>query len=177
VTNLFRLATLMCGALALAGCIRSNGPILIDAKPLFGTSLRLQLYSIRDGYARDPERVVFAWDGHLYKRTAGGLRDIQGFTAHAFEGGGLIIQTTSKKPGDPVEFALAHKAADGVWFVVPIDESDADEATRRANCKGDSKTVCLIERREQLLAFARLTAARPKQNGGLALRLPDAARR
>ena len=54
------------------------------------------------------------------------------------------------------------------------------EATRAANCgKGDkAKTsACRIETRDQLLAFARATAASRKNLGGLVLRLPDAPER
>jgi hypothetical protein len=114
----------------------------------------------------------------MYRRTAGGMRDIHGFTAHGFEGGDLIIQATPAKRGDPVEYALAHTLAEGVWLVVPIDEADADEATRKANCKGDARYSCEIERHEQLLTLARATAARrkDKDSGGLAIRLRDASR-
>ena len=65
------------------------------------------------------------------------------------------------------------KLADGVYQVIAIDEADADEATRAANCKHPGGIACRIETREQLFAFARATAARRKNDGGLAIRLPD----
>ena len=61
--------------------------------------------------------------------------------------------------------------------MLAIDESDADAPTRAAFCgKGDPKdpSSCRITTREQLIAFARATAARRRQNGGLAILLPPA---
>jgi len=164
-------------ALALSGCIQASGPVLTGGEQMFGPKLRLQLYGLRDGYARDLETVSFAWNGSLYAHAGGGLKDVAAFSVHAFEGGDTIIQTVPAKPGQPTEFAVAHRLADGVWQVLPIDEADADEATRAAFCKKADKTSCTIETREQLLAFARATAAQRKDSGGLAIRLPDDKRR
>ena len=170
---LLRSAVLLGAALALSGCIQSSGPVLTGGEELFGPKLRLQLYGLRDGYARDPDTVSFSWNGSLYARAGGGLKDIDAFSALPFEGGDIIIQTVPAKHDQPTEFALAHKLADGVWQVLPIDEGDADEATRAAFCKSASKTSCTVETREQLFAFARATAAQRKDSGGLAIRLPD----
>jgi hypothetical protein len=148
-----------------------------DTAPALGQTLRLQLYGMRKGVAREPETVSFAWNGHIYVRSGGGLRDVGGFTAHPFDGGDLLIQTVPEKAGNPTEFAVAHKLIDGVWQVLPVDEDDADEATRAAFCGKSDKTVCTIETREQLFAFARATAAQHKDDGGLAIRLSDEARR
>ena len=40
----------------LSGCIDSADPILADSQPLFGPHLKLQLYSLRKGYAHEPNR-------------------------------------------------------------------------------------------------------------------------
>jgi hypothetical protein len=165
-------------ALALSGCIQSDGPILSDSDQIFGAKLRLQLYGLNKGFARDPESVSFAWNGHHYARSGAGLRDVSGFTIHSFEGDDFIIQTVPSKAHEPTEFAIAHRLADGVWQVVPIDEADADGPTRDAFCNGNgskesTKSACVIETRQQLLAFARATAAQRKDDGGLAIRLPD----
>lgn len=173
--TLLRIAGLA-AALALGGCIQSNGPILSDTTPVFGPKLKLQLYGLRDGYARDPELVTFSWNGALYARTGGGMRDLGGFTVHAFDGGDYLLQTVPAKRTQPTEFAIAHKLAEGVWQVVPVDEADADEPTRVAFCQ-NAKSACTIERRDQLFALARATAARRKDNGGLAIRLPDGGNR
>lgn len=168
-----RLGTLLALTFLLAGCIQSDGPILSDSAQPFGETLRLQLYNLSKGHARHPEGVSFKWNGHHYTRTGGGLRDVSGFTIHAFEGDDFIIQTVPAKHDEPTEFAIAHRLAEGVWQVVPVDEADADAATRDAMCKKSSQSICQVETREQLLAFARATAARRKDEGGLAIRLPD----
>jgi hypothetical protein len=172
----FTRALLLIASLLLAGCVQSEGPILSDSAQPFGKILKLQLYGLSKGFARDPQSVSFKWNGHYYARASGGLRDVSGFTIHPFEGDDFIIQTVPAKPRSPTEFAIAHRLAEGVWQVVPINEADADAPTRDAYCKS-SKSACVIETRQQLLALARATAAQQKADGGLAIRLTDAADR
>ena len=162
-------------ALSLSGCIDSASPILPDSKPLFGPRLKLQLYGLRDGVARDPEQVMFTWNGALYARTGGGMKDVSAFSVHDFEGGDVIIQSVPAKKAGITEYAVMRKLVDGVYQVNVIDEDDADGPTRAALCsKGEKKDrSCRITTREQLFAFARATAARRKSDGGLAIRLID----
>ena len=162
----------LCG-LALSGCIDSSGPILADAQPVLGPKLNLQLYALRDGHALDPERTRFSWNGKLYLQSGHGMNDVKGFTVHPFEGGDFIIQSSPTRQPQIAEYALMRKLAEGVYQVIAIDEADADETTRLANCKHPGGVACRIETREQLFAFARATAARRKTDGGLAIRLPD----
>lgn len=170
----FTHALLLTASLLLAGCVQSEGPILSDSAQPFGAAVKLRLYGLSKGFARDPQSVSFRWNGHYYARAGGGLRDVSGFTIHPFEGDDFIVQTVPAKPRSPTEFAIAHRLAEGTWQVVPIDEADADAPTRDAYCKSN-KGACIIETRQQLLAFARATAAQQKADGGLAIRLPDAA--
>jgi hypothetical protein len=162
--------------LSLAGCIDSAAPIVTDAQPVFGPKLKLQLFTLRDGFARDPERVTYAWNGTHYVRTGGGMRDVRAFSAVPFEAGDFIIQTVPANRARGTEYAVLHKIADAVFQVIAIDEADADEATRAA-CKHTDGAACRIETRDQLFAFARATAARKKDNGGLAIRLENGAER
>jgi len=167
-------------ALSLAGCIDSSHPIMPDAQPEFGPRLNLQLFGLRKGYAREPQQVSFTWNGALYAHAGGGLREVSAFSLHPFEGGDYIVQIVSAKRARISEYALLHRLVDGVYQVVAIDETDADEPTRTAYCgKGDrtDPSPCRIETREQLFAFARATAARQKDDGGLVVRLPDGAER
>ena len=159
-------------ALSLSGCIGSSAPILTDAKPLLGERLTLQLYGMRKGFAVEPEQVAYRWNGTHYVRTRGS-RSMNDFTVHPFEGGDRIVQTVPSSPTRKTEYALLHPLMDGVYYVVVIDEADADDATRSANCAKSSDYSCRVTTREQLFAFARATAARQKDNGGLAIRLPD----
>jgi hypothetical protein len=170
----FRTALAALCGMALTGCIDSSGPILTDAQPVLGPRLTLQLYSLREGHAHDPERASFAWDGKLYVRSGGGMKDVSGFSVHPFEAGDSIIQSSQLRHPQIAEYALMRKLAEGVYQVIAIDEDDADEPTRAAQCKHPGGTACRIETREQLFTFARATATKRKTNGGLAIQLDDA---
>jgi hypothetical protein len=164
-------------ALSLAACVDSAGPILSDSQPVFGPKLKLQLYSLRKGTAHDPESANYSWNGARYAKAGGGTHDVAAFTVHAFEAGDYIIQSVPPKQTQVTEFAVLHKLAEGVYLVIAVDEADADEATRAAYCKHDGGKACRIETREQLFAFARATAARQHDDGGMVIRLPDGAER
>jgi hypothetical protein len=171
---LFRAAFVALCGLVLTGCIDSSGPILTDAQPILGPRLNLQLYSLREGHAHDPERASFAWNGKLYVRSGGDMKDVSSFTVHPFEAGDSIIQSSQLRHPQIAEYALMRKLAEGVYQVIAIDEDDADEPTRTAQCKHPDGTACRIETREQLFTFARATAAKRKTDGGLAIQLDDA---
>jgi hypothetical protein len=171
-----RAALVALCALSLAGCIDSSDPILSDSQPVLGPKLNLQLYVLRKGYAREPQRVDFNWNGALYAHDGGGMKEVSAISIHPFEAGDYIIQIVPAKRARITEFALLHKLAEGVYQVIGIDEADADEPTRAAYCGKGDKTdpaSCRIETRDQLFAFARATAARQRDDGGLAIRLPD----
>lgn len=82
-------------ALSLSACVDSSGPLLPDARPMFGEQLRLQFYSLRKGFADEPEQATYKWDGAKYARTGRGMSDIGSFSVHPFEGGNLIVQSAS----------------------------------------------------------------------------------
>ena len=159
--------------LSLAGCINSAGPILTDSQPLLGQKLRLQLYTLSKGLASAPEQAIYAWDGKHYVHVGGGLKDTSAFSVHAFEGGDYIVQDVPTKRPHINEYGLMRKLADGVYLVRVIDEDDADEKTRAAYCGHADKAACRVTTREQLFAFARATAAKHYQDGGLAIRLDE----
>jgi hypothetical protein len=161
-------------ALPLSACIDSTSPILTDAQPVFGPWLNLQLYTLRKDFADEPEKVSYAWNGKLYARAGGGMKDIGAITLHPFEAGDYILQAAPARPKSTTEYALLRKVASGAYLVIAIDEADADEATRASHCTHPGGTACRIATREQLFAFARATAAHHKDEGGLVLRLPDA---
>jgi hypothetical protein len=180
IRTMVRAAVFVGSAMLLFGCIDSSGPILSDSQPVFGPRLKLQLYGLRKGYARDPEQASFTWNGALYAHAGGGMRDVSAFSVHPFEAGDYIIQSVPARRARISEFVILHKLAEGVFQVVAIDEADADEPTRAAYCGKGGKTdpsPCRIETRDQLFAFARATAARRKDDGGLAIRLPDGPER
>ena len=161
-------------ALSLSACIDSTGPVLTDAQPVLGPRLNLQLYTLSKGFADEPEKVSYAWNGKLYTHTGGSMKDIGAISLHPFEAGDYIIQAVPVRANQTIEYALLHQLASGVYLVIAIDEADADEATRAANCTHPGGAACRITTREQLFVLARATAAHRKDEGGLVLRLPDA---
>jgi hypothetical protein len=169
-----RAAFVALGACLLSGCIDSARPILTDtAKPVLGQHLRLQLYTLLKGVAEGPEEAEYVWKGTYYAHVSGGMKDVAGFTVYPFEGGDYIVQTKPADPNEKTEYALLHPFIDGVYQAVPMDENDASAAVRAANCQKTKDSSCRIETRAQLWALARATAARPKDRGGLAIKLPS----
>jgi hypothetical protein len=169
---IFRVIAAAFGVLSLAACVDSSHPILTDSQPLFGAKLRLQLYTLRDGHAVEPDQTLFTWDGKRYVHAGGGLEDVADFTVHPFEGNYIIQDTPTNRP-DAHEFALMRKLASGVYLVRAINEDDADAATRAAHCGHAGNAACRVETQAQLFALARASAARRKDSGGLVIRLPD----
>jgi hypothetical protein len=161
-------------ALLLAGCVDSAAPLLEGAKPAFGPTVRMHVYTRRDGRASGPEAGVFRWDGTQYRVVGRPTFDVASFTAVPFAGDDLIIQAKSSRPQiKGVEYAVAHKAFDGVYLVSVIDEEDADPAARANFCAKGGSDTCRIATREALLAFARASAAKAEQKGALVVLLGD----
>jgi hypothetical protein len=150
----------------LAGCIDSAEPLLTGARPLLGERLNLQLYAMRKDGVYDPATANFVWqDGH-YARIGGTDTSIHDFTLHAFQGSDLIAQEF--QAGAPVNYAILRKLAAGTYLAFVIDESDADEATRKRFCKKPGPG-CTVTTRQAVLAFARASAAKRPSMGGLVL--------
>lgn len=166
------IAAILC-ALSLSACIDSTTPILTDSQPLIGQTFRLQFFSLRKGTAYDPEQARYVWNGTQYVHAGGGMADVTAFTVHPFEGDDLIVQSVPDGKDRVVEYGLLRRLADGVFLLLPIDEDDADEATRAKHCQRVEKSACRVTTREQIFAFARTSAARRADNGGLIIRLPD----
>jgi hypothetical protein len=165
-----RRATLWLALASLAlltGCISSNEPLLTDGQPLLGKKPRLQFYVLRDGAVREPSAETFRWQDGRYVPVGGSAKDIGPFTLHAFDGSDFIVQ--SIRPGKPVEYGIARKLADGVYLLIAVDESDADEATQDKFCEKAATVACRVKSREAVLALARASAASPHAGGGLAL--------
>lgn len=171
--NWARLAAAGLGVLLLAGCVDSATPLLDGVKPAFGAAVRMHVYSRRDGRASGPDAGTFRWDGTQYRVVGRPTFDVASFTAVAVEGEDLIIQAKSSRPQiKGIEYAVAHKIADGIYLVSVIDEADADDAAR-ANCAKGGTDTCRIATRDALLTFARASAAKAEQKGSLVVQLGD----
>ncbi|MGC1741031.1 MAG: hypothetical protein WA754_00450 [Pseudolabrys sp.] len=168
-----RVLTIVLCTLSLSAGVDSSGPILQDARPLFGENLRLQFYTLRKGFADEPEQASFKWDGTRYTRIGGGMSDIVSFTVHRFEGRAYVIQSAAVRRPNVFEYAVAYKLTEGVYQVTAIDEDDADPSTRARYCQRVEDSYCRVTTQKQLFAFARATDARQKGDGALVLRLPN----
>ena len=160
------LAALLC--LAAGACVSSTEPILSDGKGILGDGGQLHLYDAQEGGNRNPRTYQFQWAGKRYA-ARGRPVEVSDFTVHPYEGRDLIVQARAQRPLRPYFYALAHKLADGVYFVTAIDPNDADEATRDRFCIKTRDAPCRIETPEQLFVFARATAAKESEQGKLAV--------
>ena len=154
-----RLASAILCALSLSGCVDSSGPLLSDTQPVLGEQLRLQFYSLRKGTADEPEQATYKWDRAAYQRTGGGMADIGSFSVHPLARDIFVVHSASAKRPGMFEYAIARGLVDGVYRVIAIDEANAGRVTRARFCKRSSDSSCRIEKRNQLYAFARATAA------------------
>jgi hypothetical protein len=153
-------------ALGLTGCISATGPILGDAKAILGDRIQVHAFaSPRDG-KRDYTTGIFEWSGSRYVRRSGDFTD---FTIHPYEGRDLIIQSQTSRGSTSINFGLARRIAEGVYLIIPIQEEDADEPTRARFCTKTQGADCRISTPEQLFVFARASAARDEDIGGVAV--------
>jgi hypothetical protein len=173
VTTRLRPAVALFSALTLSACIDSAAPVLTDPQPLLGQDFSLQFFSLRKGRAHDPQRARYVWNGKQYTHAGGAMEDVRAFTVHAFEGGDLIAQSVADERQSTIDYGVVRRLADGVFLLVPVDEDDADEATRAKYCQYVEKSSCRVTMREQLFALARASAAKNKQDGGLVIHLPE----
>ena len=164
----FLSAALAAAALTLNGCISSTAPILTDAKPVLGERGVIHVYTLEQGAARDPGTLTFQWSGsrYLVHGKSAGFSD---FTAYAYEGRDWILQGTTQRAPQRIEYGLARRLADGVYLLVQIDEQDVDEPTRAKFCTKTQDAACRIATPEQLFVFARASADKPVEGGGLAV--------
>jgi hypothetical protein len=165
-------------ALALTGCISSTAPILSDAKPVLGERGLIHVFTLSQGAAHDPGVISFQWSGSRYL-VRGKPLGFSDFTAYPYEGRDWIVQGTTQRAPNRVEYGLARRLADGAYLLVAINEDDADPPTREKFCTKTQDASCRIATPEQLFVFARASADKPLESGGLAVVVPgrDGAKR
>jgi hypothetical protein len=157
--------------LALAGCISATAPILTDAQAILGDQIEVHLFSGPKG-ARSPHTVVtYQWNGSRYL-PRDPSQDFGEFTIHPYEGRDLIVQISAARVPRLTEFALARRLAERVYLLSAISEEDADEAARERFCTKTQDAACRISTPEQLFVFARATAAKDEESGGIAVIVP-----
>jgi hypothetical protein len=158
-------------ALPLSGCISSPSPILSDANAILGEQGEIHFFSAPGSGPREHSVMTFEWSGSRYV-FSGRSGSVSDFTAHPFEGRDLILQSTAARTPRLTEYAIARKLADGVYMVIPISEDDIDDATRDRFCVKTQDASCRITTPEQLFVFAKATAAKDEEGGGIAVIVP-----
>jgi len=153
-------------ALGLTGCISAPREILGDARAILGERIQVHAFTAPRNGTRTYSTGTFEWSGSRYVRRSGDFTD---FTIHPYEGRDLIIQSQTSRGSTTIEFGLARRIAEGVYLILPIQEEDADEPTRERFCTKTQGASCRISTPEQLFVFARATAARDEDNGGVAV--------
>jgi hypothetical protein len=161
--------------LGLGGCVSSTAPILSDANALLGERGQLHLFGAPNGGAREHRVRAFQWSGSRYV-VSGRAREFSDFTVHAYEGRDLIVQSRSVRTPHLVEYAIARKLSEGAYLIFPISEEDADEPTRERFCTKTAEAACRISTPEQLFVFARASAAKEEEQGGIAVIVPPKRR-
>ena len=102
------------------------------------------------------ENLVFRWNDNHYALVSGDSSGVQYFVVQTIDGGNLLIEANEN---DHV-YLLGRKLAKGTYGIVPIDQNDVDEATRKRACVTRNAVICTIETRRQLDVFVRAAAAR-----------------
>jgi hypothetical protein len=169
IANLSKVA--LCALLAsllLAGCVDSAAPLMSGAQPLLGPEVRMQVFVLGDERATGPELGIFRWQDGEYRGVNQANLDIGAFTVYPLAGKNFLIQSRSSRPeAKAVSYGIARKLADAVYIIADIDDDDIDAATREKICTGDSKFVCRVVSRDNLLTLARASAAKPDLKGSL----------
>jgi hypothetical protein len=168
-SNLHRigLTVAVTAALSLSACVESQVPLLTDAQPLLGQQFEVHLYeNFVDGKAGDFHVSVYQWKDGEYLGSRGLGRDAKRFVAQPLAANDFLLQSTDST--NLFDYWIGRKLAVGVYLIIPLDETDADDATRAAACgKDQPEGICQVATYDQLLKMARATAAKPVRNAAL----------
>jgi hypothetical protein len=165
---LITLASAAAAALVLSGCVESQTPLITDARPLLGQRFEVHLYEdFVEGKATDFHTANYHWQDGQYVRGSGAAHDAKYFVAQSLVGNDFLLQSSDDRE-KPFYYWIGRKLAVGVYMIFPLDETDADDATRVAICGKDRPAgYCPIRSSDQLLTLARTTAAKPIQKAAL----------
>ena len=153
------VALILFAALVLSACVQSETPLLAGSKPLLGTQFQLDLYQdFTEGKARSVKTSVFRWNDNHYALVSGDSSGVQYFVVERLDDGNLLIEANRN---DHV-YLLGRRLAKGTYGIVPIDQNEVDEATRKRTCVTRNSVICTIQTRRQLNVFVRAAAAKTR---------------
>jgi hypothetical protein len=163
-----KMAAAVAATFALSACVESQVPLIADAQPLLGEQFEVHLYeTFVDGKASDFHRSSYFWKEGQYVRGSGMARDAKRFVAKSLAANDFLLQSTDDS-AKLFNYWIGRKLAVGVYMIFPVDETDADAATRAAVCgKDQPEGFCRVQTYDQLVAMARATAAKPIQVSAL----------
>jgi hypothetical protein len=161
-------AAAVAAALTLSACVESQVPLITDTQPLLGQQFEVHLYeTFVDGKASDFHTSTYYWKQGQYVRGSGLARDAKRFVAQALAANDFLLQS-SDDSAKLFNYWIGRKLAIGVYLIFPLDETDADEATRKAACGKDQiEGICRVGSYDQLVTLARATAAKPVRDAAL----------
>jgi hypothetical protein len=162
------LAAAVTAAFTLSACVESQLPLMTDTRPLLGQQFEVHLYeTFVDGKASDFHTSTYYWKEGQYVRSSGLARDAKRFVAQSLAANDFLLQS-SDDSAKLYYYWIGRKLAVGVYLIFPLDETDADDATRTAVCgKDQAEGNCRVSTYDQLVTMARATAAKPVRNAAL----------
>jgi hypothetical protein len=162
-----KLAAAAVAALFLSACVQSEAPLITDAQPLLGQQFEVHLYEdFVDNKASGFHATVYQWKDGQYVRAGGLAQDVKRFVAQPLSGNDFVIQSSDEN-GRIFLYWIGRRLTPGVYQIFGVDETDVDDATRKAICGDRSEVICWVNTRDQLLTLARATAAKPPRNPAL----------
>jgi hypothetical protein len=158
-----RLVAIAAGLLAIisSGCVQSERPLLSTAEPLLGPSIEAHFFeNFVDGKASVVHTAYYRWADGRYFLIRGSNERVLSFTGVALDNENFVIEGAVKEDAS-FNYWVARKMVDGVYLIVPVNESDADDATRATACTGKQVNgYCFVEKREELVKLAKATASK-----------------
>ena len=162
-----KIAVAAIAALFLSACVQSQTPLITDAQPLLGQQFEVHLYEdFVENKASGMHAAVYQWKDGQYVRAGGLAQDARRFVAQLLAGNDFVIQS-SDDAGRVYLYWIGRRLSPGVYLIFGVDETAADDATRKSVCGDRSEVICWVTNRDQIFRLARATAANPPRNPAL----------
>jgi hypothetical protein len=148
-------------AVFTAGCVRSEKRLLTGARASMGESFEAHFFeNFVDGKASIMHTAYYRWTDGQYVLVRGSNHRVLSFTSIALDNENYAVEGTVKENTE-YNYWVARKVVDGVFLIVPVNEADADDATRAAACTGKQVDgFCFVENQQDLIKLAKATASK-----------------
>ncbi len=161
---------IVAAASSLTACVASEGPLLSDAQPVLGRQFTARIYrKFESGKAGELKTASFRWKDGIYVKEGADDSTLTRFVSQPLQGADSIVQAWNAT-GKLYSYWIGRKLMPGAYLLFPVDEKDADAATRTRLCiAAQPQGFCIVKTREQLMAMAGATAAAPVKSGEVAI--------